>query len=208
MESTIEYSEFNLDLMDLRHCKLVTITMNIMWIVLLLVFMVWSNKRMKNKGINKVLILLTDDQPTVKSRPVLAKSYTSCQLHAINHSIKLENRRNIPNFDTIRRVKELKINQRRIRLSKYQKVLSRKANLNNLNEIEMDPERSDLSCKHINIGTVNARSVRSKSELIFEMMIKESLDLLLITESWLKKKEQDIIWLKSPKKLQKIRSVQ
>ena len=51
--------------------------------------------------------------------------------------------------------------------------------------------------KKICIGTVNARSVKSKIDLLNEMVINYNIDILVITETWLTDKETDQAWLNS-----------
>ena len=51
--------------------------------------------------------------------------------------------------------------------------------------------------KKICIGTVNARSIKSKLELLHEMVTTFKIDLLIITETWLSNTENDQTWLDS-----------
>ena len=169
------------------------------WTICAILIAYWYSRKPTKRGINNIDIITVsnspDIQPTVKKAVTI--SYTSDQLRSIDHEIKLEGRRNIPKFETIRKVKSLRINKKRIRLSKYLRNERRKINLNNLSQLGKDPELPDLSSKQIKIGTVNTRSLKGKSQLVMEMLVKENIDLLFVTESWLKNKEEDKIWLRS-----------
>ena len=171
--------------------------MSMFWIIILLILIVWTSGKSNYKRNRNLQLISRGVHSTVNSWLGSLRSYNSTQLKEIYHDLRQNNRRMIPDFDTIRKVKGLKINKRRIRLSNGYKHDYRKSNLENLIDIQKDPELPDLSCRNIKIGNVNARSVRGKSELIFELLFKEDLDLLLVTESWLKNKDRDNIWLES-----------
>ena len=189
-------NDFHWEIIVVSTQFLVIIGMNMWWILLALLLVYWKQKNRQNKWINIVNVEIsgdTDDNSTVKDH----LRYTSDQLRSIGGMIKDQHRRNIPNFETIRNVKKLKINKRRIRLSKQQKRAKLGINLGNLSSLPRDPECPDLSTRNIKIGTVNVRSLRGKSQLLYETIIKEQMDAMIVTESWLKNREEDLIWLKS-----------
>ena len=109
-------------------------------------------------------------------------TYNLVNLHNILSSMQLANRRLIPNYETICSVKSLRINKHRIRLSNQETIRNRKINLNNLKEIQSNADRPDLSSKMLNVGNVNAQLIKNKLEIVLGTLIREILDLLLITE--------------------------
>ena len=145
----------------------------------------------KNHGFYQVKELsLTTDSPL--GSPISTKiSYTSAELKAIGNQMK----RKVPNFSTIRTIKRLKINRRRIRLQKFWKRAERKINLQNIVSLQKDIDVPVLNHKFISFGTVNARSIRSSINLILELLVREKLDFLVVTESWLR--HDDDHWLRS-----------
>ena len=103
--------------------------------------------------------------------------------------------RTIPNYHALRQIKKYRINRRRIRLQNWQKVEIRKVNMNNLAVLPMDPDHQILNNKNISFGTVNARSVKENFPIILDLLIRENLDFLVITETWLKDNVECQSWL-------------
>ena len=169
------------------------------WIFLLIYFIiVWQNKGLKRRKRNRILINVVENQSTVNSTVKCDKiTYTSDQLRDIYHALQLENRRMVPDYGTIRRVKEYKINRRRIRLTKREKLTQRSLNLNNIYQLPLDPELSIMPISSLCLATVNIRSIKNKSEILFELLHRDQVNIIVITESWLKNNDSDKIWLKS-----------
>ena len=105
--------------------------------------------------------------------------------------------------DVCLRVKRLGLHWRGkrggVRLQSHLDVIrplgSHKDNLLNINRI------TDLS-KHLkekNIGllVLNAQSIKCKDDYIFDHLIKNSVDLAIITETWLKDTDTDKVWWES-----------
>ena len=123
-------------------------------------------------------------------------TYTSEQLRRIGNNFLLNpKQRSVPNYDTLRTIKRLKINRRRIRLQHWSKQRRREALMTNLSDISPDPETPVLNNKNMTFRTVNARSLKSSINQIMDLLIREALDFLLVTETWLK--PSDEAWLKS-----------
>ena len=120
--------------------------MNMLWIMLLIIFMVWNNIKIGNVRKKTIINIVRQNHSTAKSVPL--RSYTSDQLKQIGHVIWTQHRRNIPDHGTIRNVKNLRINRRRIRLNRKELKMMRRLNLDNLSELQKDPERPDLSCRN------------------------------------------------------------
>ena len=136
---------------------------------------------------NLLQISLTQDgHPSdISPQPL---TYTSAQLREIFGSMK----RCVPNYTALRTIKSLKINKRRIRFQKHQRHSQKRANLSNLATLPHEPQQPILSSKFLCFGMVNARSM-SSIDLIMELVLREDLDFIVITETWLK--HDDDLWL-------------
>ena len=171
--------------------------MNMVWLLLLLILAVWEGGRPFKKGLicNIQINAISETGPNGRGNQPL--KYDAAQLMTIKTRVEHDKSlRRLP-FEAIRTIKHLKINKRRIRLSKSWSKLSRKINLNNLQQVQIDPELPDLSSKNVKLATVNIRSLKSKSDYLMEILNREQIDILVITESWLKNTEEDTIWLES-----------
>ena len=134
--------------------------MNMCWILLLFIFMVWSTNIRRKKSTKNLIVIQTSDSHT-RSRPRI--SYSADQLTNLHDQWagKNKHRRSTPNYATIRRIKQLKINRRRIRLQRKDLLEQRQVNLNNLTNIHFE-ETSYLSDVRLKFSMVNARSIRNK----------------------------------------------
>ena len=123
-------------------------------------------------------------------------TYTGDQLRQMGHSYLLNSMwRSVPNYPTLRTIKSLRINKRRIRFQNFRKKEQRTINFNNLADIPKDPSSSILNSKCFTFGTINARSIKSTINHILEVLTRESLDFLIVTETWLKDTDKCTSWL-------------
>ena len=133
-----------------------------------------------------------------KSTMTVTLCYTLEQLKLIQNTMlsSVQNRKQHLDYETIRIVKWLRINRKRIRLQKYQKKDLRRINTRNLiNFQQLQEQWSKRNIIHL--ATVNARSVKNKSEDIVTSMLKKAIDLVVITESWLTDSIHDKVWLQT-----------
>ena len=121
-----------------------------------------------------------------KVRPI----YTRDQLLRVKNKLKLDNQYSILKYETITRVRELKINKRPRKID-TRKLERRIVNTKNL----ITPKTSPNSSNNIQIGTVNTRPIRNKTQLVLENSRSENLDFLVITETWLTNTDEDQQWL-------------
>ena len=172
--------------------------MNMWWIILLsclaIIPIIGTTKRRyllcPNQNINVVL-------HHEGSQPSPSISYNRAQLLTIAEKLKHDKSLRILNYNTIRVIKSFRINRRRIRFNKTVNKAQPKLNLNNLKELQSDPELPNLSSKNINLGLINICSLKTKADLLFETIIKEHLDVCFVTETWITTKETDKVWLQS-----------
>ena len=118
-------------------------------------------------------------------------AYTSNMLKSIGEQMP----RCLPKYDAIRNIKQLRINKRRIRLQKITKPEKRQVNFENLLIIPSSVDTPILNKSGLNFGSVNARSLRTSLLLILDLFLRENLDFLIITETWLG--NHDDLWLNS-----------
>ena len=118
--------------------------------------------------------------------------YTRDQLFEFKNKLKLDNLYSILHYETITRVRNLKINKRP-RKQDTRKLEKRIVNTKNLARLRNSPNLSN----NIQIGTVNTRSIRNKTQLVLENSRLENLDFLVITETWLTDTDEDQQWLKT-----------
>ena len=143
------------------------------------------------------IIIVHESGSTSCVRSDQALRYDSMSLKAIQAEIS--GRRNIPNYDTIRIIKRIKINRKRIRLQLDKRRELRKCNLKNLKVFEHDD--GNVGCvetaKEVKIATVNTRSIQNKIDLIIDTMRTDHINCVAIMETWLSNSTSDKEWLES-----------
>ena len=92
---------------------------------------------------------------------------------------------------TINTIQELKINKCPSKLGTRHNNYTSKVNTKNLVHIQLGTEQNLSS--NVRIATVNARSVKNKSDIILETSRLENLVFLVISETWLG--EDDAAWI-------------
>ena len=159
-------------------------------------------KMIENKGISNLIIKL----PTMGaqgSRPNCTKSteqhvYTPNQLRSIGKQYKSGNGPGILPFGAIRQIRDLCLNKKKHRKSLHRHSFKQIGiNNKNLAEVNYDDRDGDDSTKYLRIGTVNTRSIKSKQELVLETINRYNLDLLVVTETWLRNTYEDQTWVQS-----------
>ena len=92
---------------------------------------------------------------------------------------------------TINTIWDLKINKHPSKLGAKSNNYTSKVKTKNLVHIQLGAEQNLSS--NVRIATVNARSVKNKSDLILETSKLENLDFLVISKTWLG--EDDAAWI-------------
>ena len=88
-------------------------------------------------------------------------------------------------------IRQFKINKHPSKLCARHIKYTSKINTKNLVHIQLGTEQNLSS--NVRVGTVNARSVKNKSDIIVETSKLENLDFLVISETWLG--EEDKHWI-------------
>ena len=123
-------------------------------------------------------------------------TYTRQQLIDMGNIVKLDNRYSKIPFETINMVRKFKINKHPSKLEyKQAPIKQTKVNSKNLINIQTSKENTTIKTPYIRTGMVNTRSIKNKVELVLENSILENLDILAITETWLKNNNEDQAWI-------------
>lgn len=128
----------------------------------------------------------------------LSATYDSVALRQIFEHVDKNKLGKILPFETILNVRKLKLNKRKrgSRGGMKKSEFPQGVNKNNLTEIKMGSQRIHDNSKQVSIMTVNCRSVKSKSELICDIMIEQKIDIAVLTETWLAD-TYDELWIKT-----------
>ena len=133
-------------------------------------------------------------------RPSIKHSYTSKQLKEMCNHVNSTNLTNLP-FGAIRTICDLRLNMRtRKKWSRTRRnIVQKRINIWNLRQIATTDKNFDEIFKNIRISTVNARSIKSKENLISNELTNRRIDTLITTESWLQDNKQEKTWASSSK---------
>ena len=91
--------------------------------------------------------------------------------------------------------KNLRLIEEEIRLQKWKKTEKRGVSLGNLSCLPRNENMPILNNKFVTFATTNARSLKQSINIILELFIRENLDFMVISETWLTAK--DDFWLRS-----------
>ena len=163
------------------------------WLLLGLILVVWKNIFSDNRDLNTFNSIIVHHD--THGNHVDRVSYGSLELKRIGSDYLNSKHKRPPDYRTLRIIKDLRINARRIRLQKWKKIMLRKSNLDNLAQLNRDSERPSLDTKKISIGTVNVRSLKSSINHLLAVLHRENLDCLVVTETWLKNDDDSLSWL-------------
>ena len=97
-------------------------------------------------------------------------------------------------YNAIRSIRQLGLNKRKTRRRKRQKIPENHGKgVNHKNLITVEQMVNDkIMANNLRIGTINARSLKNKVSLIFNYVLEKSLDVTIVTETWLS--DEDICW--------------
>ena len=179
----------------MRLWKLVNNIMNMYWLVLLIILMVWNVGKRSTVDFSNLIVIKCSGNSMIErgQRPSLV--YSSAELQSIGDqcTVKSKHRRLTPDYDAIWRIKSWKINKRKIQLQKHERLKQKherlkqwKINLNNILELQQQDADIGASPHSFRIGTVNARLVKNKITDIISHIIQDSISILLVTETWFK----------------------
>ena len=90
-------------------------------------------------------------------------------------------------------IQHLRLNRRKNRTRKTKQTYQNGINFRNVKQIPLGNDTREI-IKNQRIGTMNARSIKNKQDIIHETIEECQLDTTLITETWLKNQDDDI-WI-------------
>ena len=132
--------------------------------------------------------LLTTNMGPIEAntKPSARHSYTSEQLKEIYSNIKPTSLTSLP-FVTIRTIQELKLNNktRKNRNKKGKNTACGGIDTQNLRQIVTTDKNNDEIVKNNRLSTANARSIKSKENLISNELTNRKIDILIATRKWL-----------------------
>ena len=123
--------------------------------------------------------------------------YGPNELRAINDSNNYDKRFKILPYGTIRKIRELQINRRRQKTSIKNEPRQPGVNRNNLIHIRPTNTEGQFYTSNLNIATVNVRSLKNCEQQVLNEIIKGSIDVLVITETWLSNTQDDTHWIQA-----------
>ena len=134
-------------------------------------------------------------------------AYSSQELKALDNTKQSMGDKPKPRlvpYKAIAAIRMLRINQKPIRTrhKRLQRVRQKGINRGNLLDIQISEvtiPKPNMQCK---IAMVNAQSIRNKDILLTQEIATNNIDIMLITETWLKDTPQDTAWLHQPDLLQ------
>ena len=68
-------------------------------------------------------------------------------------------------------------------------------NKDNLIQIDIHDKHNNVHTTRLTIVTLNVRSLKSKDQIVLDAMIKYQIDVLVLTETWLKENDDDQAWV-------------
>ena len=123
--------------------------------------------------------------------------YEPNELRAINDCNKHDKRFKILPYGTIRRIREIQINRRRQKTSIKSEPRQPGVNHNNLIHIRPTNTEGQFCTSNLNIATVNVRSLKNCEQQVLNEIIEGSIDVLVITETWLSNTQDDAHWIQA-----------
>ena len=172
--------------------------MNIVWILLMIVLAVWEGARQPNQ--RNLISVLVDRNHHMWTQSTVKHQYSSQALRKLGEILHDQPCLWRLDHDTIRTIKLLKINRRRIRFQRPRSGTSHVRNINPHNLVSFPVGYFSVfntMQKRLNLMTLNVRSLKGKINLVEEQIVPNATDIICITETWLKNNEEDTVWLKS-----------
>ena len=121
-------------------------------------------------------------------------TYSHDQLTYLSKSKLCKNLIGLPP-GSIRRIRDLQLNKKRIKIKQKKTSTINHANFRNLRQVDTTNEVKQHEIEKFQFATVNTRSVKPKEDMILEALNEHQIDLLVTTETWLRDTEDDQQWL-------------
>ena len=95
---------------------------------------------------------------------------------------------------SIKKIRDLRLNKKRIKIKHHKTRSTNQANLQNLRQVITTNEVKQHE-KKFQFATVNTRSLKLREDIILEALNDYQIDLLVTTETWLRDTEDDQQWI-------------
>ena len=124
--------------------------------------------------------------------------YDTKVLKQVNNNAKHDTRYKVLLFGAISRICKLKVNRKKVKTteSTYDKLTIKQNGVNHTN-LKLTPFQANdgkILARHVQVGTVNACSLKNKDQIVFQELIRNNLDILIITENWLNDSDEGRAW--------------
>ena len=134
---------------------------------------------------------------SLKDKSNNSLTYDPSVLKTICHNTKHDQRYKILPFGAVTRIRDLKINNRLSRKNAQPRIRHTPAGINyrNLIQVELNKNNGIIHDTQLRIGMINIRSIKKNDQVLLREIIHSNLDIIIITESWLKDTEFDRNWV-------------
>ena len=134
---------------------------------------------------------------SLKDKSNNSLTYDPSVLKTICRNTKHDQRYKILPFGAITRIRDLKINNRLSRKNAQPRIRHTPAGINyrNLIQVELNKNNGIIHDTQLRIGTINIRSIKKNDQVLLREIIHSNLDIIIVTESWLKDTEVDQNWV-------------
>ena len=124
-------------------------------------------------------------------------TYDPSVLKTICRNTKHDQQYKILPFGAITRIRDLKINNRLSRKNAQPRIRHTPAGINyrNLIQVELNKNNGIIHDTQLRIGTINIRSIKKNDQVLLREIIHSNLDIIIVTEFWLKDTEVDRNWV-------------
>ena len=138
------------------------------------------------------IIYLKYHSAQLKNNPI---TYSSQQLSDINSSAKHNKLYLRLNPGTIKNVRGCRINKWKVTTSTRHGHRPKNINTQNLITVRTIDFGGTVTIPYLTVATLNTRSFKNKDQLLFQELADNSIDIGLITETWLKNIQEDEAWV-------------
>ena len=126
--------------------------------------------------------------------------YNRVKLFSLADKVRSDPRYRVLTYETHRNISNLKLNRRGCRGGKRKQShldIIHPLGSNKDNLISINIEQKDIIAKHqsLSISLANVQSVKNKQLILHHYMVESSIDLCVLTETWLRDTEADQAWL-------------
>ena len=145
-----------------------------------------------------LIIITPTPSSTVQDSRTIEKhetiTYSHDQLTYLSKSQLCKNLIGLPP-GSIRRIRDLQLNKKRIKIKQKKTSTINHVNFRNLRQVDKTNEVQQHKTEKFQFATVNTRSIKPKEDMILEALNEHQIDLLVTTETWLRDTEDDQQWL-------------